>query len=257
MTVLEDGRILVSGLFKTEFASPDTLHFVRLMPNGDLDPTFNNDLEVLRMPWLSSEWPGNTINWGQFTRPRHTRLTDGRLVMHGSHWTVEGQDRFGLAMLDANGNLLEEPFNGAGCGRYYSDATGFLYGNIDGLLEAPDGYIYIWGAYKGYDDGATNDPTQRFISRLYGLNVGVAEREQVRVEVFPNPSAGEVIVELERSDGMEALEVRDALARSVLQQRITGTRMVLDLSQQADGLYTVTLRGRAHAPVVRRVVIQR
>jgi hypothetical protein len=33
--------------------------------------------------------------------------------------------------------------------------------------------------------------------------------------------------------------------------------VMLDLSQQADGLYTVTLRGRAHATVVRRVVIQR
>jgi len=257
MTVLDDGRILVSGLFKTQFSSPDTLHFVRLMPNGDLDPTFNNDLEVVRMPWLSSEWPGNTINWGQFGLVGHTRISDGRIVMWGVHMLVEGQERLGIAMLDPDGELLEEPFGAGGCGRYYSPGTGYLYGEISGIIEAPDGFFYIWGAYKGYDDGTTNDPTQRFISRLYGLNVGVAEREQVQVEVFPNPSAGEVIVELERSLGVETLEVHDALGRSVLQQLITGTRVMLDLSQQADGLYTVTLRGRAHATVVRRVVIQR
>jgi len=149
-------------------------------------------------------------------------------------------------------------FDSAGCSPYFFGSQGQNQGRvIVGVVPSNDGGLYIYGGYHGYTDGTTNDPTQRFVSRLYGLNVGVAEREQLHVEVFPNPSAGEIIVEVERSDGLEALEVRDALGRSVLQQRITGTRMVLDLSHQADGLYTVTLRSKAHAPVVRRVVIQR
>lgn len=256
MTVLDDGRILVSGLFKTQFSSPDTLHFVRLMPNGELDPTFNNDLEVTRQPWLPPEWPGNPIYWGQFTIPEHTRLSDGRIVLHGSHLSVEGQERLGIAMLDADGNLLEEPFGNSACGRYYYEPNGFLYGSINGLLEAPDGYIYIWGAYKGYDDGTTNDPAQRFISRLYGLNVGVREQQQVHVEVFPNPSTGQFTIQLDRYTGAENLDVQDALGRHVLQQRITAASMVLDLSQQADGLYSLAVRSNGRTPVVQRVVIQ-
>jgi len=257
MTVLDDGRILVSGLFKTEFSSPDTLHFVRLMPNGELDPSFNNDLEVVRMPWLASEWPGNTINWGQFGIVGHTRISDGRIVMWGIHMLVEGQERLGIAMLDPDGELLDEPFGAGGCGRYYNPSTGYLYGEISGILEAPDGYFYIWGGYKGYSDGTTNDPTQRFVSRLYGLNVGVEERDQIQLEVFPNPSTGQVTIQLDRYTGVEVVEVRDALGRSVMQQRLTGASMALDLSQQADGLYTIAVRSKAHPPVVRRVVIQR
>ena len=159
-------------------------------------------------------------------------------------------------MLDADGNLLAEPFGNSACGRYYYEPYGFLYGSINGLLEAPDGYIYIWGAYKGYDDGTTNDPTQRFISRLYGINVGVAEREQLLVEVFPNPSGGQVTIQLDRFFGGEVVEVRDALGRHVLHKRITGDSMVLDLSQQADGLYTLAVRSNGRTPVVQRVVIQ-
>lgn len=256
LTVLDDGKVLMSGLFKTEFSSPDTLHFVRLMPNGELDPTFNNDIEVVTVPWLPPLWPGNPINWGQRAFPQHTRLSDGRIVLHGSHYLIEGQERMGIAMLDADGNLLAEPFGNSACGRYYYEPYGFLYGSINGLLEAPDGYIYIWGAYKGYDDGTTNDPTQRFISRLYGLNVGLEEQQQVQLEVFPNPSGGQVTIQLDHYSGGEEVEVRDALGRTVLQQRLTGASMVLDLSQQADGLYTIAVRSKAHVPVVRRVVIQ-
>ncbi len=257
VTVLDDGRILMSGLFKTEFSSPDTLHFVRLMPNGELDPTFNNNLEVVTVPWLPPLWPGNPINWGQRSFPQHTRLSDGRIVLHGSHYLIDGQDRLGIAMLDADGNLLAEPFGNSACGRYYYEPYGFLYGSINGLLEAPDGYIYIWGAYKGYDDGTTNDPTQRFISRLYGLNVGLEEQQQVQLEVFPNPSGGQVTIRLDHYSGGEEVEVRDAIGRTVLQQRLTGASAVLDLSQQVDGLYTLAVLSKAHVPVVQRVVIQR
>ncbi|MFZ1693925.1 MAG: T9SS type A sorting domain-containing protein [Flavobacteriales bacterium] len=256
ITVLEDERILVSGLFKTSFSSPDTLHFVRLMPDGSLDPTFNNDLEVVRMPWLASEWPGNTINWGQFTIPRHTRLTDGRIALHGSHWWVEGQERFGIAMLDADGNLLDEPFAGGGCGRYYNAGTGYLYGNIDGIIEAPDGFLYIWGGYKGYDDGTTNDPTQRFVSRLYGLNVGVREQEQPGMRVYPNPASANVIVELERVSVRSELVLRDALGRTVLRQRVSGTNASFSIQHLSDGIYGMQLLV-GNAPVAsQKLVIQ-
>jgi hypothetical protein len=53
------------------------------------------------------------------------------------------------------------------------------------------------------------------------------------------------------------VEVRDALGRTVLQQRITSASMVLDLSRQAEGLYTVAVRSKGRAPVVQRVIIQR
>jgi len=260
-TVLDDGRILCSGLFKTEFSSPDSIHFVRLMPDGSIDPSFNNNMEVVRQPWGPPLWPNMPISWGQFTIVLHQVLSDGRIAILGSYQTIDGHLKRGIGLLDPDGNWLEAPFGSAGCGQYaYSGGTGtidYIYNDVTGLLEAPDGYIYIWGAYKGYDDGTTNDPTQAFVTRLYGLDVGVREQEQLQLEVFPNPSMGQFTIQLDRFSGSDEMEVRDALGRTVLQQHFTCTSMVLDLSQQADGLYTIAVRSKAGVPMVRRVVIQR
>jgi len=259
-TVLPDGRILASGLFKTSFSSTDSLHFVRMMPDGSLDPSFNNNMEVIRQAWGPPLWPNLPINWGQFTIIQHLLLADGRIVVYGPHQTIDGHLVRGIGLLDANGYWLEEPFGSAGCGEYaYSGGTGtidYIYDEVTGLLEAPDGYIYIWGAYKGYNDGTNNDPTQAFVTRLYGLDVGVREQAQWKVELFPNPSAGQFTIQLDRYYGGEEVEVRDALGRIVMQQRIGGASMVLDLSRQAEGLYTVAVRSKGRAPVVQRIIIQ-
>ena len=258
MTVLEDGRILASGLFKTEFSSPDTLHFVRLMPDGSLDPTFNNSLEVVRMPWLPPAWPGGPMYFGQFTLALHTRLSNGRIVMYGPHAFVEGEPRYGLAMLDENGFLLDEPFGAGGCGSYlYNGGTyNNLYNSIDGILEAPDGHIYIWGAYHGYDDGTTNDPTQRFVSRLYGLNVGVAERERITFKLYPNPACTVLTVELERMPAQGELLLRDALGREVRRERITGQHNTLPLHGLGGGVYVVELWAGTQRLATEKLIVQ-
>ncbi|MBL0129660.1 MAG: T9SS type A sorting domain-containing protein [Flavobacteriales bacterium] len=244
-TVLDDGRILASGLFKTEFSSPDSLHFVRLMPNGSLDPTFNNDMEVVQPPWGPPLWPNMPISWGQFTFVRHKRLPDGRIVLFGQYQTIDGHLKRGLGLLDEDGYWLEDPFGSAGCGEYaYSGGTGaidFIYNNVVGLLEAPDGYIFIWGAYKGYDDGTTNDPTQAFVSRLYGLNVGVREHEQLRMRVYPNPASATTTMELEQVPHGAVVLLRDALGREVLRQRVSDHYTTLQLQTLADGIYSMQL----------------
>jgi len=241
MTVLEDGRILASGRFKTEFSSADTLHFVRLMPDGALDPTFNNNIEVVRMPWMQTEYPGNTIIWGQNVRVGHTRLSDGRIVMWGVHMVVDGEERGSIAMLDVDGYLMDTPFGGGGCGRYYYEPHGYLYGDISGILEAPDGSFYIWGGYKGYSDGTTNDPGQRFISRLHGLNVGITERERVSLKVYPNPASTQVTVELEELPANGELLLRDALGREVRRERVGGYHNTLGLHGLGSGVYLLEL----------------
>jgi uncharacterized delta-60 repeat protein len=256
MTVLEDGRILASGLFKSEFSSPDSLHFVRLMPDGSLDPTFNNNLEVVRMPWLPPEWPGAPIHWGQFTLALHKRLSDGRIVMFSEHAYVDGEPRYGLAMLDENGFLLDEPFGAGGCGSYYYAPYNLLYRSIEGLLEAPDGYIYIWGAYHGYDDGTTNDPTQRFVSRLYGLNVGVAERERITFKLYPNPASTQLTVQLEHLPAQGELVLRDALGREVRRERIAGHSPTLSVQQLPAGLYLLELWSKGQRVGGEKVVVE-
>ncbi|HMQ77916.1 MAG TPA: delta-60 repeat domain-containing protein, partial [Flavobacteriales bacterium] len=163
-TTLPDGRILVSGSLKRT-GLPDTLRMVRLMFNGDLDPTFNNDLDA------------PDVNYGNLLYLRHTLLPDGRIVLHGTFFQVDGEPRRGIAMLDANGQLLSSPFSGSGCGNYYDDFLEVNWHATFGMVPDAQGNWYIHGQYIGYDDGTTNDPQQRFVSRLYGLDVGVREVE--------------------------------------------------------------------------------
>jgi hypothetical protein len=151
----------------------------------------------------------------------------------------------------------EEHFAGAWCGEYNSPLGGLPTRSIRAIVPAPDGSYYIHGQYWGYHDGTTHHPEQRFVSRLHGLDLGVREQEQLQLEVFPNPSMGQFTIQLDRFSGSDEMEVRDALGRTVLQQHLTSASMELDLSQQADGLYTIALRSKADVPMVRRVVIQR
>ncbi|MDX9751420.1 MAG: hypothetical protein RBT71_10105, partial [Flavobacteriales bacterium] len=70
ITVLEDGRLLATGLFKTEFTTPDTLHCVRMFADGSLDPTFNNDLVI------------RNEQFGQFLFLRHTFIPGVGIALH-------------------------------------------------------------------------------------------------------------------------------------------------------------------------------
>jgi uncharacterized delta-60 repeat protein len=231
-TTLDDGRIIGSGLVKTEFDSPDSIHIVRLLPDGAIDSTFNYLLH-LRNDQL-----------GQFLPLWHTVLPDGRIVLHGNFSEVEGHPRGGIALLDADGHLLHTHFTGGGCGAY--DYQGYIYHGTQGMVQAPDGSWYIFGAYHGYDDGTINDPGQRLVSRLYGLDVGVAEQPPVPpLRVWPNPGADRLHIEIPEGlspDGRATSRVYDAQGRTVLTHPHVSDGVPVDVAALANGLYTVEVR---------------
>ncbi|MBK9147653.1 MAG: T9SS type A sorting domain-containing protein [Flavobacteriales bacterium] len=241
---LSDGRALVGGFWHLAGGN-DTIAVMRLMPDGSQDATFDP------VPVSAS---GAFTNWIFPQCMDILPLPDGRMIITGNFDHVRGVPRGGIALINADGSLSDDYFAGPGCGDYSGIEVNYRY--IAGIVPAPNGEYYIHGAYVGYDDGTNNYPQQAFVSRLHGLNVGIGERAPIHVEVFPNPSVGHVTIQLDRCTGAEELEVCDALGRMVLQQRITGASMVLDLSQQADGLYTLAVRSKGRAPVVQRVVIQ-
>ena len=241
---LGDGRILGVGRYKITGVS-DTLGVVRLMADGSLDPSFT----PVRISMQDGP-PGLVPN----VQDAHI-LADGRMIIGGRFDHINGVARGAIALLNADGSLSDDYFTGPGCGDYSGIEVNYRY--IAGIVPAPNGEYYIHGAYVGYDDGTNNYPQQAFVSRLHGLNVGVREQAPLQVEAFPNPSAGQVTIQLDRADRADEVEVRDALGRSVLHQRLTSASMVLDLSQQAEGLYTVAVRSKGRAPVVKRVIIQR
>lgn len=245
-SVLDDGRILASGVLKSSFFSQDTLQMVRLMPDGSLDPTFNNALEARRLhpPYLD-----------KFIEIWHTVLPDGRILLHGNFKEVDGESRTGIALLDENGYLLNDAFTGAGCGTYQNGQT--IFHLTMGAALAPDGSLFIHGSYIGFDDGFTNDPGQRMISRLHGPTVGIAEHETMSFTLYPNPANSLATVELEQLPRNGQLVLRDAMGREVLWQRVAGYHNNVELQGLGAGVYLLEVWEDGGRKAAQRLVVER
>jgi len=244
-SVLDDGRILASGVLKSSSSSQDTLQIVRLMPNGSLDPTFNNAIEARRLhpPYLD-----------KFIEIWHTVLPDGRILLHGNFKEVAGEPRTGIALLDADGYLLDDVFIGDGCGTYQNGQIVFHL--TMGAALAPDGSLFIHGSYIGFDDGLTNDPGQRMISKLYGPTVGIAEHEALSFLLYPNPASTHATMEVEVIPLNGQLVLRDAMGREVLRQRVAGYQNNVELKGLAAGVYLLELLEDGVRKGAQRMVIQ-
>ncbi len=246
----EDGRVYAVGQFKVQ-GLPDTLQLVRFMPDGSLDPTFNNTINF-RIAEM------NTQPWGGLVR-KINRLNADQLIVTGSFEEVEGQVRRCIAMVDANGYLDNEYFNDAGVGNFYYQGT---YGSaLNGVTLAPDGNYYTWGAYHGYNDGITNDSQQRFISRLHGTHVGLGEYGQEArpwLKIYPNPVQEQVTFEFKLQDTSE-LVVRDAQGRIVHSQQLKQSeeRVVWDTRHVAQGVYMVLIHQGKDQQMSENLIIQR
>ena len=252
---LTDGRCYVGGMFKTA-SSVDTLQLVRLMPDGTLDPSFNNTLRFGIAPPIVNPWNIGAVE-------SITPLDAGRLIVTGYFRDVDGTLRGGICLVDTNGTLLNDHFGSGGCGFYtYGGTTG---ADISGIHFMADSMCYIWGAYHGYDDGTTNDPLQRFVTRLYGpdFSTGVAQQAEPinGLSVYPNPASGAVTIAFDTGtiQGAGAIEVRDIFGRVVHRATVSGSKgqVVWDCRSIPAGTYTTLLRSATGTQlVVERIIVQ-
>ncbi len=245
--VLDDERIVVVGRFGMPDLPNDTIRMARFLSNGDLDPTFDhtisfglgdipNALDLGVIPNSIQHWPG------------------GRYLVTGTFQQVEGQPRYGLCVVDSTGMLMPE-FSNAGVGTYVYQ--GQVLGGVTGTVLTPENMLYVYGTFHGYTDGSTNDPDQRFITRLYGpdLNTGVALEPlntKAELHLYPNPGTGAFVLDL-LLEGPATAQLLDASGRVVHSQLLTADTERHNLQtallpgayvlrvQTADGR---TLRGR-------------
>lgn len=82
--------------------------------------------------------------------------------------------------------------------------------------------LYIYSAFVGYNDGDTNDPQQRFVSRLLvsELTVGAEEQDTPPANSFstpPNPTRSDTVFhyQLASDQGVGRIELRDISGRLV------------------------------------------
>ena len=242
---LPDGRVYAGGRFRRSVAPADTLRLVRFMPDGALDPSFSiPHFSLGALPGIPEAVVSYLYPWD-----------DGKFIATGQFQYVNGLPRRGICMLDSTGTVTDA-FDDCGVGSFVYQ--GFTYATIESVVrDTVNNYLYVNGAYTGYSDGATNDTQQRFVTRLHVGDITTGATSAIAppvISLYPNPSSGNVTLELERVPGNALLVVRDALGREVLRQRVTDHYTMLTLS--SSGMYVMELWDGTSRVAVRRIVVE-
>jgi len=250
---LPDGRFYASGVFLRENNLADTLRLVRFLPNGDLDPTFNNHIEfgLDNLPdYGLGAGLGNIQPWG-----------NGNILLSGEFRTVYGEPRNSICVLDSTGALLD-PFDGCGVGSFVYQGLSSSW--VSGVLPDGFGHLYVYGAYHGYNDGTTNDTLQRFVTRLYGPDTPTIVKPPTQQErafgLFPNPASEQVTFTYTfRAAPKNAyINVQDAVGKEVAQLTMPNEQgqLVLDTRQLGSGVYTVRYSNAGAVEQVDKLIVQ-
>jgi uncharacterized delta-60 repeat protein len=182
LVVQEDGKILLGGRFTT-YQQYTRRHLARVLPNGDLDFSFNPGQGTGGWVWsLALQPDGKILVGGQFTvYQSHPVNGIARLLPDGAfdHSFDPGRGTMGIVQkiaLQRDGKILIagpfQEFNGktrGGIARLHPDGTldesftaGALQGPVLDLLLQEDEKIWIGGAF-----GSVNGISRRGIARLH------------------------------------------------------------------------------------------
>jgi uncharacterized delta-60 repeat protein len=257
---LADGRFYQCGHFGTALTGSDTLCFARFHADGSLDTTFQPP--VFRSPGIPPPLVQPGVRGAMV-------LPDGRILVHGLFRTVNGQPRKGICLVDSTGQLLAG-FEDAGVGMY--TYQGFTYANVNAVaLDSANNHLYLAGTYVGYDDGTTNDPLQRFVTRLHlgGISTAAAVREQAAaaLQLYPNPVAPGQALHLVFTppsgytpNGPLRVVVQDVTGRPVRASALPGPAgLPIGIGMTTEtwppGLYTVELHGDGHRLASTKLIV--
>ncbi|MEO7080067.1 MAG: T9SS type A sorting domain-containing protein [Flavobacteriales bacterium] len=223
-----DGRILVFGRMMAPDYPNDTLAVMRLLPDGSTDTT----------------WPSIPfLNYGSFpgfaTITDHLEIEPGKLIVVGQFNAIGHQPMGAMATIDTAGNVLWDYLPGTGAGLFLDPLWGSSECYLQKIKQAPDGFIYVCGQFAGFNDGCGDHPEQRFITRLYPLDVGVQEHSnEESISVYPNPGSDNLNVDFDRP-GLYTVSIVDLQGRTVLERVMRSKDGPLDVSTLSRGMYTV------------------
>lgn len=247
---LSDGRVMVGGNFQSSLYPGSTLHLARFLPSGNLDPTF----ETLQFAGNNDWWiPAGTSVFDIF------QFTPDRFIVTGQFTTVNGEPRGGICMIDSAGQLMPE-FDASGGGPFtYQNVTNLAILEVNWNQDSTA--IYVCGAYTGYSDGTTNDPAQRFVSRLLVTEddkaiEGLPPRDVCNFSLYPNPTSQTTTLALEQMLPNTTFVLHDALGCERLRQTIRNNYTTLDLQNLANGIYLVELWRNGGRMGTERLVVQ-
>ena len=172
----------------------------------------------------------------------YLEIETGKLIVVGDFNAIGHQPLGDITVIDTAGNVLWDYLPGTGVGFTEPIDNHTPICRLHGIDEGPDGYIYVWGAFSGYNDGCGDHPEQRLLMRLYPLNVGVGEAAATvpALSVYPNPAYDRLYVAWDMPGKFSVL-VGDLQGRTWLAQNLRSGDAPLDISMLSPGVYLLSV----------------
>jgi uncharacterized delta-60 repeat protein len=218
-----DGKVIIGGSFNNVGGIPFS-GIARLNGDGSLDTSFD---------------PGTGT--GQDNGVRATTLQpDGKILIGGDFTSYDGLLRNYIARVNTDGSLDNSFEPGSGANE-----------EIVTMALQANGAVIIGGAFTGYNGTGRNR-----VARLHnGLANAIPEMAAADVIVAPNPGNGSYTITYGTSRPVE-ITVTDPAGKqiSVVRKPLPqANAFIIDIQDQAAGIYLLTLRGQDWRTTVRLV----
>lgn len=265
--ILPSGKILVGGYFTATSDTSTRQHLVLLNSDGTVNPAFISSYtynvrtiavqaDGKIIAGGGAESTGWTLGHGFVARhlangakdfgfqdgnhPGQTFpiysvniLSNGNIVASGHFEAYQGYNLNNIMLLDTTGTV----------------DTNFL-GNANGIIYhshlTADGKLIIAGAFNNYNGTARNGIARIILeSGPYGSEAGeniqtIAERSAL--SIYPNPANSSVNFDL-LTPGSN-ITIRNVVGEVIYQRQVNQSKLTIDLSGYANGMYFVTQEGK-------------
>lgn len=169
-------------------------------------------------------------------------------------WGCNNCGQLGSGNNNANSNL---PVSVVGISGAVSVACGVYHS----IALKNDGTIGAWG-YNAYGQLGNGNTTNTNFPVAVNALCPVAVREiakpatAITMNIYPNPSNGKFTVEQANENSEMSLEVYNAVGEKIFQSEIHDRKSEVDLSDQPNGIYFVTIK-TAQETFTQKIVIQK
>ena len=245
---LDDGKMLVGGEFSIT-GYDKQLALVRLMPNGDLDSTFNNfNNAQSTIGLLHPDSASYDLSYGIWTL---AETQNNKLLIGGSFWNYQGHYRGSLALTDENGFIDTSVFTGLGVDSCLGLFPYYFNHGVICITPSQTGKYYVAGRFTRFN----GQDVQPIIRLNPHDHVGIEEQQKKKgLLVYPNP----VKETLSISAGfmIEEVEIYNLSGSRVLKHQLNNTRKAIEISNLPQGHYILRATGKNDVWIEKFVVVR-
>lgn len=227
-------RIWVNTGFGGLLSNPtDTVTIVRLLPNGEIDSTFD-------IPELLREFPDTdppAVMHGFISRV--VEDMDGTFIVTGPFTQYNGISRKKLAKIYDDGTLVEEVFDNWGVDEAVWGTWSSEYGGgIGAIQKLPDGKWLLGGTFSSFGGEPYNCMVRLMPTGYVGVDETIVNDD---LQVFPNPTTGWLRLSGAVVPHVESVELYNLSGQVIPLSNGNLSDSTIDLSDVPAGIYVLAV----------------